>query len=591
MNSVLQEFNKTSMLFDKTTKDATVLPYELEEVRVKTNTFLSVHSLNTILKKLYFNFLFLYKNSTIGDFRVFETQDFSISAFSHYPYVKEVKFTESFLDTNSSLFLNSSGAVLVTDNKLKDFRYLITYSDNKLVGLQLKRDSVEFVFNTTLIDTVSGSINFLEISDIKCYDNKNLFVVDSAYNIIVKYDISTFISNENIYQRKPIVKKVVGGVGTLEDRNKFASIRKITSNNNLLVAYDEGNKCFKIFDTNLNWLNTIVISKFFTGVVDKIIDIILLENNDIICCDINNLYYFIYDNNSYTLSKTYNKEKFFRSGEYITKLNLCFFNKNIVYVVTNKSIKKLWVTQLDDFIGEYYIEENNSNIVWMCNSRYSDNEDSIVLYSKKNNNKQLFNVYKDSLFLNSLLNNLDFEIYNEQDIILNQEEYIQSWVLVKAFKKIQYNNFIVGKEVKFKFLEDKNKEYDSIIDKIYNNSIVNFSNDFDFDDNFNIGINEIFQAEVINRIIANTINFQKILLRFVINNKSEKIFLSPNPFRGDDALKSYYYFVDESLLLDPNPVILQVFEELSPGPGLSTSLGGAPYSSLDDISIVEGVFT
>ena len=82
--------------------------------------------------------------------------------------------------------------------------------------------------------------------------------------------------------------------------------------------------------------NTIVISKFFTGVVDKIIDIILLENNDIICCDINNLYYFIYDNNSYTLSKTYNKEKFFRSGEYITKLNLCFFNKNIVYVVTNK---------------------------------------------------------------------------------------------------------------------------------------------------------------------------------------------------------------------------------------------------------------
>jgi len=590
MNSVLSEFHKTGMLFDKTTKDATLLPYEFNSVKVKTNTFLSPNSLNSIFKKLYYNFLFLYKNSTIGDFKVFETKDYTLSTFNTFPFVKETSFREEFLNTNSSLFLNSSGAVLVTDNKLKDFRYLIVYSQNRLIGVQLKRDTVDFVFNTTLIDTVSGSINYLEISDIKCYDNNNMFVVDSAYNIIVKYDISTFINNENIYQRKPIIKKVVGGVGALEDRDKFLRLRKITSNNNLLVAYDEGNRCFKIFDTNLNWLNTIVISKFFTEEVDRFIDLILLDNNDIICCDSEKLYYFLYDNNSYSLLRIYSLERFLKENENIVKLNLCFFEKNIIYVVTNKSVKKIWITQLDDLIGEYYIDKNNSNILWVVNSKYDNNSDSVVLFAK-DNNKQLFNLYKDSLFLNTILNNLDFNIYDEKDIVLNQEEYIQSWVIIKAFTKLQYNNFILAKEVKFKFLEDKDKEYDVIIDKIYNNSIVNFSNDFKFDDNFNIGVNEIFQAEVINRVIFNIINFQKILLRFVINNKNLKSFLSPNPFRGDEALRSYYYFVDDSLLLDPNPVILQVFEELSPGPGLSTSLGGAPYSSLDDISITEGVFT
>lgn len=604
MVNVLTELQKYNFEFDKTTNDSNSLPYDIESVRVKSNSFVTANNLNTSLKKLFFNFLFLYKNCTIGDYRVLDTRDYTLSA-TNLPGsggIKAIQYTDSFLPANSDHVKNSNSAILLTNNKIKDLRYLLISTPTKFSGYLLKRDTAEYIFEATLVDTISGSITFKNITDIKSYDNDYLFLVDSGYNNIVKYDISFLKTGENIYRNRPLLQKITGGTGLLEDRNKFTSLKKIAINNNIVVAYDEGGKCFKIFDTNLTWLNTIIISKFFDFTVDSFTDIVLLDNNDLVCSDSSNLYYFTFQNNSFTLSKSHKLLQYFIDTEKIIGLNLCYSKKNILYVTTNKSVKKMWVSQLDSLIGEYYIPdlENKSvetlsaiNVRWQTNSKYDENSDSVVLFglSGYGGEFQYFNLYKDKFSLNSILNDINLNVYEENEVILNDSEYVQSWVLMKSFKKIMYNNFILAKNIVYRFVEKENITYDKIIDKAYNNSIVNFSNDFKFDDNFNIGVNEIFQAEVVNRVIDNILNFQKILLRFVINNKNRTTYLSPNPFRGDESLKSYYYFADESLLLTPMPAVLQVFDELAPGAGIQTSLGGAPYSSLEDISITDGVLT
>lgn len=603
MVNITDEFNRLNFIFDKTTNDSVSLPYSYDSVKIKLNTFATSTNINKTLSKLFYNFIFLYKNCNIADYSTLNNKIYSLSSVNaNIPFLRPIQYTESFTDSNIEYIRNSNSSVLITNDKIRDFRYLILSSPTSISGYLLLDESVESVFYTTLVDTISGSISFNNISDIKCYDDDILYVVDSGLNNILKYDLSFLKTNENIYKNRPILQSVAGGTGLLEDRDKFNQLKKIGINKNILVAYDDGFKCLKIFDRSLFWINTIILSKFFTDSVNELTDLLLLENNDILCSDRVHIFYLKFSNNSYALEKTFFVEKYLRPGESIVGLNLSYSNKSIFYIVTNKSIKKFWVNQFDGIIGEYYIPQtlttefstsSSINLKWMSNSKYAEAVDSVVLFALSGNeqNAQFFNFYQDTLSYNTILKNTNLNVYSEEDVLLKGEEYLQSWTIMKSFKKIMYNTYILAKNITYRFLENKNESYEKIINKIYNQSIVNFSNDFKFEDDFNIGVNEIFQAEVLNRVIESIINFQKTLLRFVINNKNTTSYLSPNPFRDQEDLKRYFYFVDESLILSTNPVILQVFDELAPGPGIQTSLGGAPYSSFDDISIVEGLIT
>jgi hypothetical protein len=590
MKYILSDFYSRGEIFDKTTNDPDNLLYDFEDVKFISNSFISTSKYNNTVKRLYDNFIMLYKNCTISDFNIFQEKDFTLSATNSYPYYTIVQFNDDALINKNIINTNTVGAILIPSARDKEYRYTIISNNKQLAGYLIKGEKLQILFTTNLVDTISGSITFDNITDIKCYNGKDLYIVDSTYNSIIRYDIKYLIEGENIFRNRPSIRKVIGGKGNLTDRGKFSDLQKIAVNDNILVALDDGDKCFKIFDTNLNWINTLSYSKFFEANVPKFNDILLLEDNTLMSCSSSSIYKFNFSNSNFTLNSEVTLSNLLSSNETIAGLRLSNSRKELFYVTTNISVKKFWISQMNKVVSEYYLKNNNFNINWISTCKYDDTRDSVLLYKSKGSYENL-SLFKDSTNLDTILNNLDFQVYDLNDLLISDQEYMQSWVMIKNFKKLYYNCFLLAKNVSYKFVENDNLEYDLIIDKVYNGSIINFSNEFSFPDNLELGVNEIFQTEVINRLLQEILDFQKILLYYVVSNKSKRTYLSPNPYRDSPSFKNYYYFADESLILNPNPTVLDIFEEIVPGAGISVSLGGAPYQGLDDISVVEGVYT
>ena len=225
---------------------------------------------------------------------------------------------------------------------------------------------------------------------------------------------------------------------------------------------------------------------------------------------------------------------------------------------------------------------------WLTVAPYNEELDILGLYCY-GYDAENFSVYLDDIYYESLLNNDTFEIFSLEDCKIDKEEYVQSFVIRKNLEKIYYNTLIILQNIKYKFYEDLQSPYPVIIEKIYNNRFLGFTEDLSFETNFNIGINEILQAEVVNRCIQVITDLQNIILLYFLNNKNDKLYLSPNPVKLLPQTKNYTYFADESIFLNPNPVKLNIFDELSPTGGILTTFGGAPYKGDGSIIIEDGV--
>jgi hypothetical protein len=242
-------------------------------------------------------------------------------------------------------------------------------------------------------------------------------------------------------------------------------------------------------------------------------------------------------------------------------------------------------------MGEFNsLNLGNREVSWLATNKFYKDFDLVVMFifdpTNENGN---FNVNLDNVFYDTILNDTDFNIYSQDECFINQEEYIQSFTVLKNLEKIYYNTILLLQNIKYKFLEDVSKPYPLIIKKLYNQQFLGFTNSLEYGENFDIGVNEIFQAEVINRCIKLILQMQEILAVFFVNNKDNKVYYSPNPGRNKPSIKSYIYFSDGSVLLTPNPAKIEIFEELSPAGGIVTSLGGAPYTGLNGITVEQGV--
>jgi hypothetical protein len=285
----------------------------------------------------------------------------------------------------------------------------------------------------------------------------------------------------------------------------------------------------------------------------------------------------------------YQLNNFFSDSEYIKSMHVVPSNSDMFYLHTNVSIKKIWFTNVNFVIGQFnYNGATNRNIKWMSVSKFDDERDTLALYTLADEMENLsFNL--DKTYYNTLLNVENIDIYEQDDLLIHKEEYVQSWTILSKLSKLYYNIFILLTNIKYKYSEMPGLSYPVIDKKIYNRGFLGYLNSTDYEKNFDIGVNEIFQCEVFNRVLKEIYTFQLTLMLYVVNNFTQKTYLSPDPFIDNLTSKRFVYYVDDSLLLTPNPITLNIFEELSPGAGVLASLGGAPIGSDASISIVEGV--
>lgn len=590
MIDILTEFKKTNMLFDKTTQSLTALPYNLEDLKLRLNDYATDKNFNDTIKKLHYNFLYIYRSCNIGNFEVFDSYYYSLSTTQEYPYFRKVENDYEFYTTNNDLVSATNSCVILPFNWNEQSSYVFFADKEYITCIRTGPDVEEYIFKTNNIDPLSGDIKFKNISDLKSDYYDNLYIVDRTYNIIYQYNINSFVSNENIYREKLFLKNLVGGIGTVLDNNKFNGIKNIAVGNNLIVAQDVNNKCFKVFDKNLNWLNTTIFNKLFESL--EFFDCLMLDENNNLYAGKNKKIYrfnFLADTFIFEYLDEIDISNYFSENEYIINLLNIPSEKNIFYVQTNLSIKKIWYTSLNYVIGEFNYNKNpNRNIKWMSVAPYTDTKDILILYSLKDGLQNL-SLNLDSTYYETLLNMEDILIYELNELLVQKDEYIQSWVILNKLSKLYYNCFALLQNIKYRFSEIDGIDYPVVEKKIYNRGFLGYLNSLDYEKNFEIGINEIFQSSVINRAVKELFDFQYIILLYIINNSNNKVYLSPQPEINNPIVKRYIYYVDESLIVIPNPVSLNIFQELSPGAGILTSLGGAPISSDDSILINEGI--
>jgi len=583
MINILQECDQYNFVFDKTTQTYDELPYEKEEILLPPNEFVKGTTFNKKLFNLHYNFLFLYKLCNFADFLIPKTSIFSFSGSDTRLY--ESNFRKNIITGNTNFSRSNKGAVSFYD--VKAGKTVLFYTtDKEIFSCLIDRNGVEVRTSTRFIDPLSGSIVFNRITDIKVNKNNDLYVVDNGYQNIYYYNATPVIRGDSIYRKLPFLVNVVGGEGPIYENTKFGNINNIAVNSNYVIAEDNINKCFKVFDKNLNWLKTVPLKTFFDSVI-KLHGMVLDEKNILYTISGVTMYVFQIEESTFNvrLIKTVNIRSYIREDETVLNMSLASQDENVCYVFTDKGIKKFWTTDPSGCIGEFLTE---NNILWGSTFKSNfDGFDTIIVRTEDSYEigSPVILGFNDDLNINNLLVNRDFEIFSFNDLQIKSNEYVTNWVIQKSIRKIFYNINILLKEIKFRLVED-DRTISVIVDRVYNQIFTNYASKAKDPPNLDIGINEIFQAEVVNRLLSELLLLQQTILYYVVNNQKLKKYLSPRPDKEKKQAIRYAYYSDGSVNLSPNPAALSPLENILPLDGIVVSLGGAPYSSGEGITVI-----
>lgn len=102
------------------------------------------------------------------------------------------------------------------------------------------------VLSTDVIDNYSNQ-KCLNLEDIK-FDGRFIFVTDSQINgggQVFKYDISSYITNDEIYEFNRFLVEQIGGAGTETRTDKFSGCSVLGVNESSVWVYDSGIKQLK----------------------------------------------------------------------------------------------------------------------------------------------------------------------------------------------------------------------------------------------------------------------------------------------------------------------------------------------------------
>ena len=540
MNSIYKEFNSTELAFDRIVTDAFALPFTLTDVEVQPNDLVTESVLNLKLEKLYFNMLYLYGLCNISDFN-FPTTFTGWVGVTGSRTTPAANFKMQFFSTLSRIssaitFLSAGKTTLddIDDSRMavafrnRDTNNVATANKSTLVILNYDiNNNPYFVTNQTLIDPVSGSLYFQDIAGLAVDNNVTLYVSDRQLNNVYAYDLYDTVSDDYIKSGRLFLNTFVGGRGGRYDPLKFNGVGKIVFTGENLIVEDTGNQCFKIYDKNLVWINTAVSLSLFYAVTS--FNSIAYSSYHKNIYGINNKQLFIVNfNNNYSslTSTSHDLTSILDADESMLDIKFAYYDPRVFYIVTTKRIIKKWTTKITSNIGIY----NNSklyNLKWLTVLPVDDETDYFNLYSASVNlSSNKIVVFQDGLNLITLLSD-DFNVYTKADIYLRSDEYSQSWIFAKAFKKLLYNMLLLVKKVGYRFFQSLDATNTPIfIKKGYNQFVLNY-NMPDLNTFIDIGVNENFQGATLNRCIKNIHDLQENMLTYIINNESVLTNLSP----------------------------------------------------------------
>jgi hypothetical protein len=526
MINIKTEFAKSNYNYDRRFDVRDILPFK-NEYFIQPNELSYYKSFNIKLSYLYDNFLYLYSRCFISDFKVPTSYTGFIGVTGDdIGIYQNTDISEPFADAGFGNIDNAKNAVVVKNDT--SYYFFI----NCVSAINVLRYSGENNFCQacpniiTTVNPVSGELTFQKINDISIFDGKYLCVSDEILDAVYKYDLESYFSNENIYKNSTspfgnrlFLLDIIGGEGDRYNSIKFNTPQKIATHNDLILVEDYGNKIFKLYNSDLNFLSYKTFLSLYSSITG-FQNIKFKDENTIYGITKDGYYVFDLNNENYQINLNTFKplSSFLYNGEIVLDIEFCNYDKDIIYILTDKALIKKW-DYSEEIIGRKNAFDlgSNSEFKWMTTAVKSASSDNIYIYtynSTANANQIL--IYSDELNTISILGNEDFNVYSKEEVYVKKDEWNQAWIYEKNLKKIAKNVDILKNNIQYNLIR-KDGNFGSIddIQKIYNQ----FSFDTEWSNytlEFVIGVNENFQSSIINREVKKVYDFQEESLNFVL---------------------------------------------------------------------------
>lgn len=531
MTNILTEFKKTDIEFDRSIDTKNKLPYTPFYYHIQPNDLSYHKTFNTKISYLFDNLMYIYSRCFIPNF-VIPTN------FTGFIGVTGTDFKIYENTTSSNNFLSAGYPELdsiqnfiVHNKENKNYMFINSLTSVTILEHDLVNNTASYKSKITLIDPISGEIAFKEINNMST-DGKYLYVSEGSLDIVYKYDLIKYFSNENIYKNKLFLEKSVGGEGGRYEPIKFNNPKNISLFDGKLLVEDYGNKTIKFFQDNLNFISYNTLLGLYNQLT-SFSSIKFQNSKNIVGITKNGFYNFSFQNNSIKSNEFVTLSSFLDNNEEIIDINFSNYNKNIIYILTNKALYKKWNYGTLKIIGKKNASDFGTSSKFKSFYTISNTVSSDTFYIYTYNSQASANqilIYEDTLNLISALNNPNFTIYSKEDILVKKEEYNQSWIYEKSLRKLVKNYDLLQNNVSYKFTT----EYDvngilKYLGRIYNTEVLDYPRK-NYNTSYVVGINENFQATVINREFDKIYELGKFLLDNVLSNYNTTLNLNPTAF-------------------------------------------------------------
>lgn len=526
MNSIKTEFSKSNFNYDRRLNVYDILPFK-NEYLIQPNELSYYKAFNMKMSYLYDNFLYLYSRCFVPNFEVPTTYTGFIGVTGTKIGIYQ-DFTNSspFSDAGFENLDNAKNATVYKDS---DSYYFFI---NCLSSINVLRYNGETNFCqacpniVSTVDPISGELKFQKISDISILNDKHLCVSDEQLDIVYKYDLETYFSNDNIYKspsspfgRRLFLQDSVGGQGERYNSIKFETPTNMATYGEFILVEDYGNKILKLYDSSLDFLSYKTLLTLYKNITSF---------QNIKFKDENTFYgitkdgYYVFDlnleNYQITLNSFQSLSSVLYDNEIILDLEFCKYEKDIFYILTDKALIKKWEYRKDEIIGRKNALDfgTGSKFKWFSTATKTTSSDNIYIYTWNSTaNAYQILIYEDELDLITVLGNDDFKVYSKDEIFVKKNEWNQAWVYEKNLKKLAKNLDLLKNNIYYNLIR-KDGDFGSISDirKIYNKFIFNLE-PLQYKTDFVIGVNENFQSSVINRELDKIYDLEEKALDFV----------------------------------------------------------------------------
>lgn len=514
LNNVLQQRKHP---VDRLLADHLQLPYRFDQIRIQPNDDATAQTFNLSMDRLYDNFLYLVSNTKMSPPLDRQYWERLRLARKHMTSHVNSRWSDAFVDTESSHRKTQIDLLLRQDQNNKWYSIAIEESGGNY-QLRMWSEHLSNIHKNTPSGYIHTSewvddnqskkfINLVQV----CNDNEHGVYVLDAGDVttgkgaaVFRYDITGMLSNDPIMNADERVTKgrelhkYVGGVikddVNVHDKEQFLKPKCMISDGEHVYVVDVGVTddhkevvVVKKFDSRLNWVANHSLLNIDTRPTPESYhaqfnDMILFNDRFLVLSGHRLIQYDTQFNyiEEYDLTRSYEDVQQPHKTDRPLYLKPSLVNPNILYVVRETHIEKVYYTRLDTNIRSYKIYNSAPNDTLWSNFKWVEsnvkkktvnhtdsiirNRGDVVIYQhprlttyidelpgdtvlvklNTNNGRQRQRSYlwvenEQSLRQALLYENFDHMIHTIEQTRVHPDESIDNFVYNKSISKMLYN--------------------------------------------------------------------------------------------------------------------------------------------------------